>query len=228
MQNLIKYQELDNKVRKLNASLNSNENRAKANQMQQFMRDSQAKIIALDETASKTMQLVKKLRQEQEKAVSKIESLLKTPSDNYEDASKNEDEAIKLAEVLMKLERELTNIQNKLVSISKDFENLMKNAKTAKSNLVFYKQEFEKAKQNVLPELEALEKEMQEQKKKVKPELMAKYQSKSEGKIFPIFVPLVQNRCGGCHMEVPAGKIKDVAGDNVVECENCGRFIYKA
>lgn len=225
MQELIKYQELDSKLRKLNATLNNNENRAKANQMQQFMRDTQTKIIALDDSAAKTVELVKKLKAEQEKAIDKIEALLKSQNADLE---KSEAEAVKLAEVLMKLERDLSNVQNKLIAINKEFEGLMKNAKTAKSNLMFYKQEFDKAKQTYAPQIEALEREMTDQKKKVKPELMAKYQSKSEGKIFPIFVPLTSNRCGGCHMDIPVGKIKDIESHGFIECENCGRFVYKA
>ena len=225
MQEIIKYQAIDSKLRKVNATLNNNENRAKANQMQQFMRDTQTKIIALDDSAAKTMQMVKKLKVEQEKAIEKIESLLKAQGG---DIAKDEAEAVKLAETLVRLERDLSNIQNKLVSINKEFESLMKNAKTAKSNLVFYKQEFDKARQAVSPEIEALEKELAAQKKNVKSDLLAKYQYKSEGKIFPVFVPLVSNRCGGCHMEIPVGKIKDIDASHFIECENCGRFVYKA
>ncbi|MBQ7579044.1 MAG: hypothetical protein IJT25_00735 [Clostridia bacterium] len=227
MQELLKYQELDSKLRKRNAELQNNENRAKANQMQQYMRDSQSKIIVLDESASKTLQMINKLKQEQEKVVEKIEKILKASNNTEDELLQNEEEATKLAEVLSKIERELTNIQNKLVSINKDFEQLMKNAKTAKSNLIFYKQEYEKAKQQIEPQIETLLKELQAQKKKVKPDMMAKYQSKSEGKIFPIFVPFTNSRCGGCHMEVPVGKIKELETNHYIECENCGRYIYK-
>ena len=69
--------------------------------------------------------------------------------------------------------------------------------------------------------------ELNAQKKKVNPEFLNKYLSKQEGKVFPIFVELKDNRCGGCRMEVPAGKLKDLNTKHILECENCGRIIYK-
>ena len=69
---------------------------------------------------------------------------------------------------------------------------------------------------------------MDKQKAKVDPKLMAKYASKSEGKIFPIFVPETNGRCGRCRMEISASKLSDLKSKGTVECENCGRIIYLA
>ena len=47
MQELLKYQEIDAKLRKLNGELAQNENRKKAAQMQQYLKDTQAKLFEL-------------------------------------------------------------------------------------------------------------------------------------------------------------------------------------
>ena len=227
MQELLKYQELDSKLRKLNGEIENNQNRKKANEMQQYMRETQSKISSLDESAAVLVANLNKLKTEYNAVISKIEQLSKVEAEKAEDLEKIENDLSKLYDALSKIEHDLANMQNKLVSVNKEFENYMKNAKTAKSNLVYYKQEFEKSKAEVAPKLDELGKALAEQKAKVGPELMSKYLAKAEGRIFPIFVPFVNDRCGGCHMEIPAGKIKELNAKHYIECENCGRYIYK-
>lgn len=220
MQELLKYQRIDGEIRKLNGELNSSESRKKVNEIQQYMRDTQNKIIALDGVASNIVESLERIKKDYSAVVDKIELLLKN------EGSVSQDEIMRLAEKLSRLERELNNLQNKLVSISKDFDALMKNAMVAKNNLKFHKKEYEDQKNSFEPKIAALQSDLNEQKKKVSAELMAKYLSKADGKYFPVFVPLKDNRCGGCRMEVPAGKIKDLELKHMIECENCGRVIY--
>ena len=227
MQELLKYQDLDNQLRKLSGILNASESRKKANQMQQYLKDSQVKLINLDKASGQVVDLLSKLKQEENAVIEKVEMLLKKEGKiSLEDYEITSNDISKLIERLSKIERDLNNVQNKLISINKEFEGLMKNAKTARNNLNIYKQEYDKQKAQYEPQIEKLKQELNEQKKRVKPELLAKYNAKAEGKIFPIFVSLKDNRCSGCRMEVSASKIKDLKNGNFVECENCGRIIY--
>lgn len=227
MQELLKYQDLDNQLRKVVGILNASESRKKANQMQQYLKETQLKLISLDKSSGQIVDFFNKLKQEEIAIVEKVESLLKKDGnislDDYELVS---NEISKLIDKLSKIERDLNSVQNKLISVNKEFEGLMKNAKTARNNLNVYKQEYDKQKAQYEPQIEKLKQELVEQKKKVKPELLAKYNAKAEGKIFPIFVSLKDNRCSGCRMEVSASKIKDLKSRHYVECENCGRIIY--
>ena len=219
MKLLLEYQEIDANLRKAKAKLINSESRKKAGTMQEYLKDSQNKLLELDKSAESSIKHFDQLKKQCEDCLKKIEKA--TSTNEIEGA-----EASKLVEELAKIERELINTQNRLISINKDFENLMKNAKTAKSNLMFYKQEYEKIKEQETPSIKKLEEELNVAKAKVKPELLAKYNIKAEGKVFPIFVPLTNGRCGGCRMEIPAGKLKDVQSKKFIECENCGRYIY--
>lgn len=226
MQELLKFQNIDAELRKVSAGLFSSQNRKKANEMQQYLKDIQNKLFSLDENAGLVASQVEKVKQEYNDIVLKIENVLKANAASSEELERSENEVVRLSERLSKIEKDLNNLQTKLVLINKDFEALMKNAKTARGNLNYYKQEYNKQKAQFEPQIEKLKAELEEQKKKVKPELLQKYYAKAEGKIFPIFVPLKDNRCGGCRMEVPAGKIKDLQTKKIIECENCGRIIY--
>ena len=57
----------------------------------------------------------------------------------------------------------------------------------------------------------------------------AEREMKREAKKFPVFVALISNKCGGCRMEISASKLGQMKTNEygVIECENCGRFIYK-
>lgn len=226
MQELLKYQEIDAKLRKLNGELAQNENRKKAAQMQQYLKDTQTKLFELDGAAQGAIKALENIKKDINAVVEKLESVA-VQGEDAESLAAKEEEVLKLAEKLSRLERDLNNAQNKLVSINKEFETLMKNAKTARGNFNFYRQELDKAKAEVEPKIKALVDELNAQKKKVNPEFLNKYLSKQEGKVFPIFVELKNNRCGGCRMEVPAGKLKDLNTKHILECENCGRIIYK-
>ena len=52
-------------------------------------------------------------------------------------------------------------------------------------------------------------------------------QQKRKENIFPIIAPLNGNMCI-CGMDFPLALQEKLAGGNVVECEHCRRFVYKA
>jgi len=219
MKEILKYQELDAKIRQLKSKVSNSESRKKAAAMQDYLKDSQNKIVELDARAGASAGRIRKLKETYDLLINKFNSLVAA-----EDTTSGD--IIKLLEQIDKLERDISILQNGLVVINKDFEGLMKKAKTAKANLIFYKQEFENFKAENEPAIKEVEAELAKQKAKVKPELMAKYSAKLEGKIFPIFVPLRGGHCAGCRMEIPAGKLKDIDKGKYVECENCGRLVY--
>ena len=66
-------------------------------------------------------------------------------------------------------------------------------------------------------------------REKIDAKLFEKYAQKREGKHFPVFVALAANKCGGCRMEISASKLSSMKTNQygVIECENCGRYIYQ-
>ena len=203
MQEILKYQEIDSKLRKLEAELNGSQNRKNAQEMQQYLKDGQAKLIKLEEVSKNLNEQYLKATKLYNDYVAKLESLSKQV-ESVKDGKTQELETV---------------IQNLFTTAD--------NAKKARHNLEIYKASFAKEKEKVEPEIIRLREEKNKQRTKVDPKLLAKYNAKSEGKIFPIFVPETNSRCGGCRMEIPAGKLADLKNKGLIECENCGRLIYK-
>ena len=51
MQEIIKYQQIDMQIKKLNNELASSKNKKGAGEMQQYLKDGQAKLLKLEEVA---------------------------------------------------------------------------------------------------------------------------------------------------------------------------------
>ena len=228
MQEIIKYQEIDAKLRKLTSELASSSNKKSAGEMQQYLKDGQAKLIKLESVANNLTSQYEKAVKLYNDFVTKLEALTKSvDSASLEKMPELEKTINTFLANSETLENNINALANKIVQANKEFEVLMNNAKKAKHNLEIYKTNYSKEKEKLEPEIAKLTNELNSQKSKVDAKILAKYNAKSEGKIFPIFVPDVNGKCGGCRMEISAIKLSDLKAKGVIECENCGRFIFQ-
>jgi len=227
MQEIIKYQEIDAKLRKLEGALRSSTNRKNASDMQQYLKDGQAKLIKLEEVAKNISNKYNEATKLYNEFVAKIEAFSKSVSAADE---KNAEELLaslsKLVSASDSLEGHIAALQNRIVQVNREVESLMNNAKKARHNLEVYKNSYNSEREKLEPEINKLRAELEAAKKKVKPELLQRYSTKVEGRIFPVFVAEMNNKCGGCRMEISSGNLSSLKQKGFIECENCGRIIY--
>ena len=228
MQEIIKYQEIDINIKKLENELRSSVNRKNAADMQQYLKDSQAKLVSLDANAKALAEQYTKATAIYNDFATKLENLIKeidnAPADKVETLSAM---AEKFSADAVKLDNHISTLQGRMNAVARDVDAIMNNAKKAKSNLEIYRNSYMKEKEKIEPELNKLKQELVVQKAKVPADLLAKYNTKADGKILDIFVPEINGRCKGCRMEISAGKISTLANNGIIECENCGRYIYR-
>lgn len=227
LQSIIEYQEIDAKLRKIESELRASVNRKNAGDMQQYLKDGQARLLKLEEDATVLMEKYKQASLIYNDYINKIEKL----AQEIEKNDQTENEAImvaftKLVATSENLDNHINALQGRVVAINKEVEGVMNNAKKARHNLDIYKMNYNKEKEKVAPEVLKLRSMLENAKKKVKPELLAKYNAKSESKIFPVIVEALNNKCGRCRMEISAGKMSELKNNGFIECENCGRVIY--
>ena len=98
---------------------------------------------------------------------------------------------------------------------------------------MLYKQKYkesklacEKLEESIKPKVEEIKKQKLEMEKSIDPVLLGKYKHLRQDKIFPVFVPLNNNSCGGCSMELPAALMNKLKAEGYLECEQCRRYIY--
>lgn len=228
MQEIIKYQELDIKVKKLDAELKSSANRNNAIEMQQFLKDVQTKLVSLDNNAKALSEQYEKSVAVYNEFIKKLDNLVKeVDSANGEKSASLVAVIEKFSNDADKLENHISSLQGRMNAVSRDVDNLMNNAKKAKHNLEIYKAAYAQEREKIEPQITALKADLVKQRSKVSPDLLEKYDAKADGKISDIFVPEINGRCKGCRMEISAGKMSLLNTNGIIECENCGRYIFK-
>jgi len=228
MKEILEYQKLDSKIRKIENEIRNSEDRKNASKMQDYLRDSQAKLVKLEEQSAKLVGLQKKAVQTYNDFVSKLEAVIKEgKSDSQAEVAAQMEKLNSFHAVCVKLEKDIESLKASLEKVSAEFDSIMKNSKTAKGNFEVYKNRFNELKKSREPELQALTKERDALVPAIDARLMDKYKQKVESKS-PVFVPATNNACGGCRMEISGAKLKSLKENGFIECENCGRIIYLA
>ena len=84
----------------------------------------------------------------------------------------------------------------------------------------------EAKKQEVAPKIAEIEKKIKELEPKVQDkEKYEKYNQMKEKGIFPVYVSLEENFCGGCKVELPLNFVEKLKEKTMLPCEHCGRII---
>lgn len=228
MEKLLEYQKLDTQLFRLQMDMNKNENRKEAQSMASVVRDAQSHILSLEKLAKNLCDDIEKLKEVQNKGVSLVEKYSKQSTQNL-----SEQELVDLKAKIKQASKQLNELEKRLLSNEQkskqaiiDFNNTRKKATHARACHQEAKAKFDEFCATKEPEINELKSKMQELEKVINPDLIGKYKAKKQEKIFPVIVPLVENRCGGCRMELPKGAVDVIKEKGKLECPSCRRLIY--
>ena len=223
---MLEYQKLDGEIRKLENSLKNSEERKNATKMQDYIKDGQAKILSLEKTGEKLLSVYKKAVQAYNDFTAKLDKLLKeTVGESPEEITRMLEKANTFMLANAKLEKDLESLQVSIMKVNNEFDVIKKSSLTAKNNFAVYKAKYNELRAKIEPEINKLKEQREKLQGKISSNLLTTYKQKSESK-YPVFVPMKDNRCGGCRMEISGTKLKQLKEVGFIECENCGRVIY--
>ena len=224
---ILKYQEIDGKLLRLEKEYASLPERAKAAQMQNVLRDGQARLSQIEKNAEKSVENFNKAKAYYDDLVLKVETLSKSVDPNNLEKIKELQQAQNnFYSMLEKLEKELVRVGGQLNVVNNEYNAVIKNAKLAKGNLDILRVKVGELKNKYEPQILKLRAELAEQEKKVDKKILDIYKAKRENK-FPVIVKVIAGTCGGCRMAISASKMQNFEKDGYMECENCGRIITK-
>ena len=122
--------------------------------------------------------------------------------------------------------RRVEDLVRKSEEIVRKSADLSNKLTEAKSRSGANKAKIEAKKQEVAPKISELEKKIRELEPKVEDkEKKEKYKEMKANGIFPVYVPLEENFCGGCKVELPLNFIEKLKTKKMLPCEHCGRII---
>jgi len=227
-QNIIEYQKLDGKILSLKRDFENSADKKTLNQVVSLVKDAQAKLIELENKAKATLAEYEQNKKDYNEIYEQLKNLNKLDVNSFDEnkAQAELDKITKLTQTLSNMERALSYQAENVANIVKSFE-------ACRNNIMTYKQKYKECKEKVdnlqnklLPEIEQIKKQMAGLEKQIDANLLSKYKHLRQDKIFPVFVPLNSNACGGCSMELPAALMNKLKENGYLECEQCRRYIY--
>lgn len=227
IEELLKYQQLDGELRKLQKELASLPERQKATDLQNQLKAGQNRLAVVEQNAQKASENFSKAKAYYDDLFLKIDTLSKSIGEADLNKAKDLQRAkSNFYQMIEKLEKELSKINAQLTMVNNEYNSIIKNAKIAKTGLDAVRVKFAESKQKIEPQIEKLKSELSLQAKKIDKNTLDKYLAKRENK-FPVFVENINGTCGGCRMAISASKMREFSSSDYIECENCGRIIIK-
>jgi len=230
VEKILEYQKLDSEMFKIEKQLRENQNRIKAGQMHESMKNAQSRSIKLEEKAGALLNEIDKVKKQFKIQEDKMQEFLN------KDLSKMTKEEIdqlsslknKLSQNLQILEKNLTTLAENVNAVLADFNKTIKTFNSAKEEYAQCKTAYEADVKAVEGEKAEIERKLQSLAKECDSTLMEAYLKRRKENVFPVIVPLKGNSCGGCHVEMPYVSIAKLDEEGVLVCEHCRRMIYKA
>lgn len=228
---LLNYQEADAKLMEYENKLRNSPARQKLLQVKNYLLEQQEKWKQFEKETFQRQARYEKLKEYYDQATVEFKEI----EEKYLEASKDTKEDLDI------IRRQYENIQNSLAKLRRELVKVIKEMNDSEQMVVkMYnsvnsaKKEFTELKDIHQKELDDAKDDMEKAKKavltagkKVDKELLERYSKVRKTKPNPVAL-VVEDKCGGCNMELPyltLSKIKE-NNDIIVECENCGRILY--
>jgi len=225
---ILDYQTIDFEIIKLERTLNESADKKMLDNLVDLVKESQNTSAMLEKEAEETLLQYNNMKKNYEENIKIYETLNRKELDKLTETEINE--VMKLANNISTnlniMEKKLLQQADKINSILAEFDNTKKRYNAARDKHKLHKEEFNKQLETIQPQIDSLLSKLKFMEKTIEPKLLNKYKIKRQDKLFPIFVAVNSNSCGGCMMELPSAQIEKLKKDGFLECENCNRIIY--
>ena len=222
---IIEYQNLDIKKNALQKTMNSLKEKDEVEKFAGLIKDNQNRLTEIDNDAKKIISVYEKCEEDFKKLKKEIE---KINSDTLSEEDKE-----KWANSEDALDKQFSNIERNLSVQVENVSNIIKRFETCKNNIVAYKEKYLESKQKYAdalkqyePQIDEINKTLLSLEKEVDKKLLLRYKQLKQDKIFPVFVPVNVNSCGGCSMEFSSAHMTKLKQAGYLECEHCRRINY--
>lgn len=227
LQAIMKYQEIDRKLFKLESELAESEERKKYAKLRKFLKTAPEKLDALDVKAvgltTELSNLVKKYEQVSA-TLSEFDHLEELVGGGA-DVSFYKKKVQSIVDALKKIKSDITELEATVKETADEYQKLKKQVISAQKQYAEAEENYKAVEASKKDEKDAILAELAQAEKAVSPELLARYKTKRKEKLFPVVGELYSGRCPFCSMEPPL-----VAKSNLtqgIECDHCHRIIFE-
>ena len=215
LKELLEYQREDAALRAIEQELLASEERKKFMQAKKFMEAAREKLESLEKRAIE-------IRTARDDLMGRVEDMIEGGGD-IAFYKKNAQAQL---DRLRSIKNELNKLLAEASAVVEEYRKLREQTIAMQKQYKEYNEKFKTLRNAKAPEVKKITEKLESIAKNIDPAIMDRYQQKRKERIFPIIVPLSGDFCM-CGFEFPKFHQSELAGGNVVECENCHRFIYK-
>ncbi len=228
MKKLLEYQKIDGEILAIQREISLKSNRDESNNLIGLIKNAQNKTLQFDEEAKKLMDEFNKLLSVEEKGIQLIKKYTEQKVEELSvDELRDLDSKINQATAnLMELENRISNHNERAKRVLQEYDILRKKAFSARQKYQENKSSYEALMKEKEPEITSRKEQLLILQKDIDPVLMSKYKSMRQDGFFPVVVPLLNKRCGGCQVELPSNAIEKIKQKGYIECEQCRKIIY--
>lgn len=231
LQVILKYQEVDAKIYKIERELAGSEERKEYVKVKKFLESAPEKLDALEIKA-------KSLRAEAEELMRQYERLEETLKDfdnldelvsSGADISFYRKKAQSKIEQLRKMKADLNNLIAAIKATDEEYQKLKKQVLAIEKKAPEVYKKYKELKAAKDAEKKPYEEQLATLEASIPPEFLEVYKTKRKEKIFPVVGQIVGGRCPYCSMDLPIAARNKLSGGGWIECENhiCNRILFE-
>jgi len=229
-QKLLDYQAVDVELFNIENLLKTSKNREKLLKTRNVLLDGQKNAQEFEEEISKYDEQIKTNVKEYNDMKTDIQSLINASTgideSDLDTIVDLKTKANDINNALKSIQSNTTAILNKAVDIEKKYYNLLVELKKVKTEYNAAKDAHQAEKDKYSKEIEQLKEKLGKLSPGVNEDLLKLYSRKRKN-CLPVVVEIKDEQCMGCFMKLPSLVVDSIkGGDDIVECENCGRIIY--
>ena len=226
LQAILKYQEIDGKLYKMERDLAASEERKEYVKVKKFLETAPEKLDALEVKATAYAAEAETLSNkyaQAEATLSEFENIEELMKDGA-DVSFLKKKAQSILEQLRKLKAEMNALASNIKATDAEYQKLKKQVISVQKQAPEVSEKYKAVKSAQDKERKEIETELAKLATEIDPTFMEKYKTKRKEKIFPIVGELYSGRCPFCSMEPPLAAQSKLASG--IECDHCHRIIF--
>lgn len=226
---LLNYQAIDADLKKIENELLESPERKKAVSAKKYLDGVEESVNKLDDKAKMLsdeyqaqLSLLETFKEQEQELILALSSVSDQNQAEY---------LIKTAEKLIaqikKINAEIATLSQSVQAVMKEYVGIKQNTKAAQAQYNENGKKYNELKASKQAEKEQVEKKLNELKAKIDPKLMELYLKKRANKIYPVVYEVTGEVCGACNMSLSLSELNKLKNGDVIECDQCGRILYR-
>lgn len=228
MKTILEIQRIDRQIRALEREVEKCPASIDFKNYKKLLQDGRARFEQLEAQASELIKQynIELSKYNKLKGTSEIVHKRNTDSIDLDNIESLITDANSLVGDLSEENRKIDDLVRKSEEIVRKSAELSNKLTEAKKRSTVIKARIEQKKQEIAPKIAELQKQIQKlEQSVVDKDKYEKYKTMKANGIFPVFVPLEGDFCGGCKVELSLNFIEKLKHSKMLTCEHCGRII---